>query len=74
MLFMPPMATGWTLKLSQSIERVGARWWPALGGVLLAEADKMLYAPAGKTSKMRSVRPRARPRLAPQASRVTRRL
>ena len=74
MLFMPPMATGWTLKLSHSMERAGARWWPALGGVLLAEADKMLYAPAGKTSKLRSSRPRARPRLAPQTSRVTRRL
>jgi hypothetical protein len=73
MLFMPPVAKGWTLKLSHSMERVGARWWPALGGVLLAEADKMLYAPAGKTSKLRNSRLRARPRLAPQTSRVTRR-
>ena len=55
-LFTPPMATGWTLKLSSSIERIGANWCPALGGILIAEADKMLYAPAGKTSKLRNVR------------------
>ncbi len=73
MLFMPPMATGWMLKLSNSIESIGARWWPALGGVLLAEADKMLYAPAGKTSKLRPARPRARTSFAPQASQISQR-
>lgn len=74
MLFMPPVAKGWTLKLAHSMERIGARWWPALGGVLLAEADKILYAPAGKTSKLRKARLRARPRFAPQTSRVKLRL
>ena len=33
-------------------ERIGSRWWPAMGGVLLVEADKMLYAPSGKTSRL----------------------
>lgn len=74
MLFMPPVAKGWTLKLSHSMERVGARWWPALGGVLFAEADKMLYAPAGKTSNLRIAKLRTRPRLAPQTSRAKLRL
>ncbi len=72
MLFTPPMATGWTLRLSRSMERVGARWWPALGGVLFAEADKMLYAPARKTINLRKVKLRARSGLAPQTSRVSR--
>jgi len=66
-LFMPPMAGGWALKLAQSVERAGARWWPALGGVLLAEADKMLYAPAGKTSKIRNIRSHVGARFATQS-------
>ena len=74
MLFMPPMTSSWMLKLSHGMERFGARWWPALGGVLLAEADKMLYAPAGKTSKLWPAGLSARPRFASQASRIWRRL
>ena len=72
-LFMPPTATGWTLKLAHNIEPVGARWWPALGGVLLAEAEKMLYAPSGKTSKLRFARSAVGARLAPRPSGIVQR-
>ena len=71
MLFMPPMIVGWMPKLSNSMERLGARWLPGLGGVLIAEADKMLYAPAGKTSKLRQAGTSVRPRFASQTSRVS---
>jgi SAM-dependent methyltransferase len=58
LVYMPPMASGWMFRFAPGVERVGGRWWPALGGVLLAEADKMLYAPAGKTSKLRAEKAR----------------
>ena len=41
------------MRFATTIERLGQRWWPALGGVLLVEAEKKLYAAAGNTSKLR---------------------
>ena len=54
MLFMPPAAIGLFLRFGPQIERIGRNWTPAVGGVLVIEAEKNLYAPAGKTSKARS--------------------
>jgi SAM-dependent methyltransferase len=53
MLFMPPAAIGLFLRFGPQIERIGRNWSPAVGGVLVIEAEKNLYAPAGKTSKAR---------------------
>ena len=53
MLFMPPAALGLFLRFGPQIERLGRNWSPAVGGVLLVEAQKNLYAPAGKTSRQR---------------------
>jgi len=50
--FMPPLGGVLFQRFASAIERVGARWWPATGGVLLVEADKMLYAPSGKARKL----------------------
>jgi len=52
-LFMPPAALGLFLRFGPQIERIGRNWSPAVGGVLVIEAEKNLYAPAGKTSRQR---------------------
>ena len=52
-LFMPPAALGLFLRFGPQIERIGQNWSPAVGGVLMVEAEKNLYAPAGKTSRER---------------------
>ena len=53
MLFMPPPALGLFLRFGPQIERIGRNWSPGVGGVLVVEAEKNLYAPAGKTSRQR---------------------
>jgi SAM-dependent methyltransferase len=53
-MFLPPINSKALIRLASGIEQIGQRWWPALGGVLLIEAEKMLYAAAGNTSKKRS--------------------
>jgi len=50
--FMPPVACSFFQRFAPTIERIGSFWWPAMGGVLLVEADKMLYAPSRKTSRL----------------------
>ena len=52
------------MRFATTIERLGQRWWPALGGVLLVEAEKKLYAAAGNTSKLRRRRVGTAPALA----------
>ena len=50
---LPPLHNRVVMRFATTIERLGQRWWPALGGVLLVEAEKKLYAAAGNTSKLR---------------------
>ncbi len=50
---LPPIHNRLIMRFATGIERLGQRWWPALGGVLLVEAEKKLYAAAGNTSKLR---------------------
>jgi len=52
-VFLPPLHNQRMMRFAVGIERLGQRWWPALGGVLLIEAEKMLYAAAGNTGKLR---------------------
>lgn len=49
-LFAPPSAHPFWLKSAPYLEKLGARWLPALGGVHLIEASKQLYAPTGLIS------------------------
>lgn len=52
-VFLPPLRNRVLMRFAVGVERLGQRWWPALGGVLVVEATKMLYAAARNTSKLR---------------------
>jgi hypothetical protein len=65
--FMPPLAGPFFQRFAPAIERIGSRWWPAMGGVLLVEADKMLYAPSGKASRVKRRETAAAPVLVGQS-------
>ena len=51
-VFIPPLAGQFFQRFAPAIERIGARLWPALGGVLLVEADKILYAASARRRKL----------------------
>ena len=63
-VYLPPLYSQTMMRFAKTIEQLGQRWWPALGGVLLVEAEKKLYAAAGNTSKLRHFRTGAAPALA----------
>ena len=65
-LFMPPATIGLFLKFAPQMERIGRNWSPGIGGVLVVEAEKNLYAPAGQTSRRRAGNPKAARKLAPR--------
>lgn len=65
-LFTPPSALGVVLRFAPQIERIGQNWSPGIGGVLIIEAEKILYASAGKTSRARAMLKRGAAKLAPQ--------
>ena len=67
-LFMPPAALGLCLRFGPQIERIGSNWSPGIGGVLVVEAEKNLYAPAGKTSRVTSRAAVVAGKLAPRPS------
>jgi SAM-dependent methyltransferase len=56
-LFTPPM--DWTARWSEGFERVGARLWPALSGLILLEAVKQTFAvkPKGRRAPARVFAP-----------------
>lgn len=43
-LFLPPTRSRTLLRSAAAWERIGTRWFPGLGGVLLVEAGKQVYA------------------------------
>lgn len=45
-LFAPPSRRRFLIAAAPALERIGARWFPAFGGVLVVEAGKQLYAAA----------------------------
>ena len=51
-VFVPPVAGKLFQRFASIIERIGTRLWPAIGGVLLVEADKILYAASNTGSKL----------------------
>ena len=51
-VFIPPLAGQFFQRFAPAIERIGAKLWPALGGVLLVEADKILYAASARGRKL----------------------
>lgn len=42
-LYVPPTTRGWLLSAHRTFEKMGQRWWPLLGGVMLVEARKDMY-------------------------------
>jgi SAM-dependent methyltransferase len=43
-LFLPPVREGMILRSAPAWERIGARWFPTVAGVVLIEAAKQIYA------------------------------
>jgi len=59
-LFMPPSRARAILRAARTWEGIGRRIWPAFGGVLIVEAEKVVFQslPAdGKRSRLRILRP-----------------
>ena len=54
-LFVPPTESRMLLAAANAWERLGARWFAAVGGVLIVEAEKQIYAatPAGEPARRR---------------------
>jgi hypothetical protein len=52
--------------MGPQIERLGRNWSPGIGGVLVIEAEKNLYAPAGQTGRQRAVKSAIARKLAPR--------
>ena len=63
-VYLPPLHNRAMMRFAATIERLGQRWWPAFGGLLLVEAEKKLYAAVGNTSKLRHRRAGTAPALA----------
>jgi hypothetical protein len=43
-LFLPPTRSRMVLRSARAWERLGARWFPTFGGVVMVEATKQIYA------------------------------
>jgi hypothetical protein len=48
-LYAPPWASGPLIRAADAFERVGEVLWPALGGLVLMEAVKRLYATTARS-------------------------
>jgi len=59
-LWLPPMRSRMVVRTGPAWEKVGARWFPALGGVNIVEATKQIYAGTPLHAAAR-----ARPRIVP---------
>jgi SAM-dependent methyltransferase len=65
-LFAPPLRSRLLLRSSTSFERLGQRWFPHLGGVVMVEAAKQVYATTGRREPARRRLLIPMPRPAPQ--------
>ncbi|MBI1365492.1 MAG: methyltransferase domain-containing protein [Alphaproteobacteria bacterium] len=71
-LFFPPFDMRFLLRAAPAWERAGARLWPGLGGVVMVEASKELFAPAASVQRARRAALRA-PGVAAPVSRALKR-
>jgi SAM-dependent methyltransferase len=71
-LYMPPSKLRLNLKMAQTWERIGEKWWRRFSGVRLMEAEKQVYALAEVPERKKRRRPvivqAARPALANRKS------
>ncbi|MEQ8444091.1 MAG: methyltransferase domain-containing protein [Alphaproteobacteria bacterium] len=58
-LYMPPSESELILRMAPTLERLGRRWVPRLGGALFVEAQKQVYA--GTPARRLAFRPRLVP-------------
>jgi SAM-dependent methyltransferase len=56
-LFVPPMRSRALLRSAPAWERIGHRWFPTFGGVVMIEAGKQLYAASLRPERRRLRRP-----------------
>jgi SAM-dependent methyltransferase len=74
-LYAPPVAWRAAMRAAEAFERVGEVMWPALGGLVLMEAVKRLYAETarseGRVLLARAAVPRGGPGKAPEAKAET---
>jgi SAM-dependent methyltransferase len=56
-LYIPPLRTRALLRSAPAWERIGSRWFPTFGGVVLVEAGKQLYASNLQAERKRFRRP-----------------
>jgi len=56
-LFIPPVQWRWVIRLAPAIEMLGQIFFPLLGGVLLVEAEKQVYAAVREPVRARSAAP-----------------
>jgi len=56
-LYIPPLRTRALLRSAPAWERIGSRWFPTFGGVVLVEAGKQLYASNLQVERKRFRRP-----------------
>ena len=52
-LYMPPFKSDYWIHIAPIWEKIGQKWFAPLGGVLLLEASKQVYAPIGKAQTTR---------------------
>lgn len=65
-LYMPPIRSRMLLRTAGAWEKLGQRWAQAIGGVLLVEAEKQIYAATGVQQRRR--RPVAVPLPSPRSA------
>lgn len=56
-LFMPPIAGKYFFRAASTWEKVGNRWFAPLGGVILCEAEKVVYATTSLSKQKNSLEP-----------------
>ncbi|MEN2978649.1 methyltransferase domain-containing protein [Tistrella bauzanensis] len=68
-LFAPPAERGLGLRIAGPLERFGRRWLPAVGGVVIIEAQKQVYAATPPGGRRVPARVAVAGRLAPSGRR-----
>ncbi|MBF0462619.1 MAG: methyltransferase domain-containing protein [Magnetococcales bacterium] len=60
-LFMPPVAEKYFPRAAPAWEKAGTRWFAPLGGAILCEAEKVVYATTPIAKQVSALTPHARP-------------
>lgn len=60
-LFVPPVANKRFLRSAPTWEKVGNRWFARLGGVILCEAEKVVYATPPPSKQTKTLQPQRLP-------------